>query len=478
MASAEYKHGVVFTPASVAAGKQAITVKDLEQQGIAYIMVTWVDFTMQIRLRVIPISYFKKMLQSSRPGVAIAKASLGLVALTMAEGFSPVGEFHYALDMSTLRICPYKPGFANVFGWLQEKAPRTLSDGRFSIDTTMCPRGLLRSALNRARDEAGVEFLCGFEPEFMLLKSTTNPKEGVNYHHFCHSSGLLAGSKEETILREVVDSLIDGGVEVTLYHAEAAPGQYEVVTGPLQPLEAADAYIYSRMTIVNVAAKHGMHATFAPRVFMNSAGSGSHIHISAHSLKGEEKTAGQLSRTESSFLSGLLKELPAIVAMTLPTTASYARVGDDLWSGGTWVSWGTEHRETPIRLSNAASPKSRNFEMRFIDGTSNPYLVLALILSAGTQGVQRGDVLTMKECDPSTTPAHMSPGERNEHGITERMPLTWASARETFASSAFIKQTLGESATAFLSINKTLNDVLQVQGESEAETLTRLVEMF
>jgi glutamine synthetase len=39
-----------------------------------------------------------------------------------------------------------------------------------------------------------------------------------------------------------------------------------MVTGPLSPLEAADAVVFTRETIVNVAAKHGLHATFSPRV--------------------------------------------------------------------------------------------------------------------------------------------------------------------------------------------------------------------
>ena len=48
-------------------------------------------------------------------------------------------------------------------------------------------------------------------------------------------------------------------------------GQYEVITGPLTPLEAADALIATRETIYNVASKHGLRATFAPRLYANSS---------------------------------------------------------------------------------------------------------------------------------------------------------------------------------------------------------------
>ena len=59
-------------------------------------------------------------------------------------------------------------------------------------------------------------------------------------------------------------------IELQMYHAEAAPGQYEIVTGPLPPLQAADALIHTRETIYNIANKHGLRATLAPRVFLDS----------------------------------------------------------------------------------------------------------------------------------------------------------------------------------------------------------------
>ena len=46
--------------------------------------------------------------------------------------------------------------------------------------------------------------------------------------------------------------------------------QYEVVTGPLPPLEAADALVFTRETIYNIANKHGLKATFSPRLHTDS----------------------------------------------------------------------------------------------------------------------------------------------------------------------------------------------------------------
>ncbi len=75
-----------------------------------------------------------------------------------------------------------------------------------------------------AKRDASVEFLVGFETEFILLKST-RPIGGAHEHLYAACNGLLTGSVESRILREISDSLIGGGVDVSMYHPEAAPGQ-------------------------------------------------------------------------------------------------------------------------------------------------------------------------------------------------------------------------------------------------------------
>src|ERR1700761_2662829 len=121
---------------------------------------------------------------------------------------------------------------------------------------------------SRAR-EAGVKFLVGIETEFVLLRST-DPIIAVNNTLWSTTSSLLTGAPETRCLEEIVDALQVSGVNVLMYHAEAGPGQYEIVTGPQPPLQAADAVILTRETIYNIAAKHGLRATLAPRLFTDN----------------------------------------------------------------------------------------------------------------------------------------------------------------------------------------------------------------
>ena len=186
---------------------------------------------------------------------------------------------------------------------------------------------------------------------------------------------------------------------------------------------------------------------------MTTAGSGAHTHISVHS--GHVKKGLQLSSVEKSFLAGVLAHLSSLPALTLPIPASYKRVIDGLWSGGTYVCWGTENREAPIRLTNSASPSSRRFEMRFIDGTANPYLVLAGILSAGYLGIRSNLELTISDCPGPKSAAQMSEVDRRALGIYKRMPLSWNEARESFASDTQLAFILGrEFHEKYLAVNK------------------------
>ena len=123
----------------------------------------------------------------------------------------------------------------------------------------------------------------GFESEFILLKNTL-PIEVVNQHGWSNSPALLTKTKEYQILEEIAECLSLSGVELQMYHSEGAPGQYEVITGPLPPLQAADALIHTRETIYNIASKHGLRATFAPRVFMNNC-----LSLSSHTLSQKQK---------------------------------------------------------------------------------------------------------------------------------------------------------------------------------------------
>jgi len=202
------------------------------------------------------------------------------------------------------------------------------------------------------------------------------------------------------------------------------------------------------------------------------------VHMSLRSSKpsptGQVASAPALTQLEASFLQGLLDHLPAVTAFALPTPASYGRMLDGVWSGGTWVSWGTDNRECPVRLCGVRG--NHHFEVKSLDGTANPYFALSAMLAAGMLGVRRGAKLTAQDCS-SVPAAMMSDTERVTAGVTKRMPLKVEEARKCLREDTALVKELGEElVTKYLAVNETLATALEAS-DLEA-TLTRLVETY
>ena len=149
-----------------------------------------------------------------------------------------------------------------------------------------------------------------------------------------------------------------------------------------------------------------------------------------------------------------MTHISSVIAFTLPLPQSYARMQDGIWSGGTWVCWGIDHREAPVRLANPSSPHSRNLEIRSVDGTANPYFVLSGLLSAGIIGIRDRLALEMERCGELAA-AKMSEAERAEKGITKQLPLNVESARRCLLEDRKIGEFIGEDVVKkFVVVNK------------------------
>ena len=252
------------------------------------------------------------------------------------------------------------------------------------------------------------------------------------------------------------------------------------MTVPDKPLQAVDALIFTRETIRNIASKHGLHATFAPclyadicehilqtasvqpsltlgLIFSCIGGSASHLHISLKSTKASHNQPSSspipLNTLYTSFLQGLLTHLPSTALFTLPTPFSYARVVDGVWSGGTYVAWGRDNRETPVRLcGRGADDPNLNFEVKSLDGTANPYLAVAALLGAGMDGVKQGMRLVVGMCQ--VAPSEMTAEERQRKGADVRMPLSVEEARSTLRGNEVIRKVMGEELVEkYLAVN-------------------------
>lgn len=144
--SSDFSYAVPYSPSTVP-NYPGLTIKQLHDYGIRFIRFQFADPTNQVRYRVLPISYFEKILESPRPGITILKGILGVVFLQLAEGFTSSGEYLLVPDLSTLRTLPYKPGHASVLGCFEEKVPILGPDRVLSTKAEFCPRTVLQKVV-------------------------------------------------------------------------------------------------------------------------------------------------------------------------------------------------------------------------------------------------------------------------------------------------------------------------------------------
>ena len=108
---------------------------------VKYIRLTWLDLHNVARCRVLSVSYFERLLETSsgRPGVSVVSCVLGIVGLRVANGFSAAGGYLFVVDLSSMRLCPYARGHGMIFGWFQNLQPGPEQP----LEYDLCPRTLL-----------------------------------------------------------------------------------------------------------------------------------------------------------------------------------------------------------------------------------------------------------------------------------------------------------------------------------------------
>ena len=138
-------------------------------------------------------------------------------------------------------------------------------------------------------------------------------------------------------------------------------------------------------------------------------------------------------------MEGILQSLPALLSFTLPTNNSFRRVGPGCWTGST-VSWSTEDKESPLRVClDLNSGGVSNVELKLSDATANPYLALAMVLAAGSEGM-RND-LTLRPM--------------NEGGSHDALPESLTASLGALRSSHSLLDTLGRSLSkAYIAVRE------------------------
>jgi glutamine synthetase len=354
----------------------------IRSAGIRYIRFTWSDNAGLIRAKAVHTAFVEELDANTRVGLTPAAQALPVMydAPSPGSGLSPTGEVHLCADWTTFAPLPYSPGHARVLA--------DILDG--DAPWAHCPRGFLKRMIARA-EAAGFHLKGAFENEFVLLQPGPD-HEPVDQTVFAQTNAL---DRMAPVLNAITETLESQGVLAEQLYAEAGPGQFEMPVRYRDALAAADQQIIFRETVRAVAHQHGLVATFVPKLLETAAGSGAHLHLSLWrgdtNLTAHPERLAEVSPEMRRFIGGILHHLPALMAVTTPSTNSFKRIRPHFWSGA-FACWGYANKEAAIRVppSTVLGGPLTNVELKTVDPTCNPYLALGSVLAAGLDGIERG----------------------------------------------------------------------------------------
>jgi glutamine synthetase len=406
-------------------------------------------------------------------GLTVAMQAMNMLdELQLVDGMGPAGEIRIVPDPASYVNLPFSPGAAAMMSDL------IALDGQ---PWAACPRSFLRSAMALAASE-GLALEASFEPEFLLARRETGP-DGDRLvpidESLCFSTTGFALAHDFAI--DFVRAIKAQGMAVELYHPELGHGQQEMSIAHAPALAAADRHVWYRETARGVAWRHGLWASLAPKPLPDQAGNGAHCHFSAWTTPAVEAqaTAGPtkgpttgptdggaprnafydandrygLSQLAYHFIGGVLRHLPALVALTCGSVNSYRRLQPQHWSSA-FVCYGNDNREAAIRIPSRMwgdDEGSANLELKASDSTGNPYLALGGLIHAGLDGVRR-------KLDPgepvNVDPATLSDKERRSRGIA-RLPTSLGEALDELERDEVLMEALGPlRRTAYLAVKR------------------------
>ena len=357
------------------------------------------------------------------------------------EGFVRIEESDMYLypDYDTFEIFPWRPQ--------QGKVARLICDvytpdGKpFEGD----PRWILKKTIKEA-NEMGYRFDVGPECEFFLFHTDDNGLPTTLSHEKAGYFDLGPNDLGENIRRDMVLTLEEMGFEIEASHHEVAPAQHEIDFKYDEVLKTADNIQTFKMTVKTIAKRHGLYATFMPKPKFGISGSGMHINMSLATEEGKNIFADEngkigLSDDAYHFIAGIMKHARGMSAITNPLVNSYKRLVPG-YEAPVYIAWSAKNRSPLIRIP-ASRGNGTRVELRNPDPTANPYLVLALCLAAGLDGIKNKiEVPDSVDCNIY----ERTPGERRAAGI-ENMPADLKEAVDCLVADEFLCSVLGEHIT-------------------------------
>jgi len=280
----------------------------------------------------------------------------------------PYASLYLKPDPDTMAILPWRPDSGKV---LRMFCDMYTPDGEVYISDT---RAILIDAVNEAASQ-GIEFRFGNETEFYLFNReedgtpTRIPYDNAGY------MDIAPLDKCENVRREICLTIERMGLRPERSHHERGPGQNEIDFHYGKPLKAADQMTTFKMVVNTLADRYGLVADFSPMPLKGKPGNGYHINIYAVDKDGNDVV--------TYVAAGIIDKIREITIFLNPSEDSYSRLGNN--TAPDKVNWSSEGEAELIYIETCNG--RTKVELRSPDASCNPYLVYALLIKAGLEGI-------------------------------------------------------------------------------------------
>jgi len=421
MAMIESRHRATSDPEA-----RRRVLAQLQDEGVEYVLFWFTDLEGHLKSFAITPSEMEGALDD---GMGFDGSSI--------TGFNAIEESDMVAipDPATFRIMPTREGEAKVGRLICDIVK---PDGEpYEGD----PRYVLRRALERMESMGFDTFNVGPELEYFLFKD----KKGTETLDEGGYFAMTALDAATEVRNDTIRALEAVGIPVEYHHHEVAPSQHEIDMRYASALDMADFTITYRLIVKEIAAKHGVYATFMPKPLFGENGSGMHTHMSlfkdGRNQFFAEGDGYHLSEAGKQFIAGLLRHARELSAVFAQWVNSYKRLVPG-FEAPVYVAWSQRNRSALIRipLYKPGSEQATRAEIRCPDPACNPYLTFAALLHAGLEGIERGYEL---EPPMDSNLYHLSAEERRERGIVS-LPETLGEAIDEFAASDLMRRAFGD----------------------------------
>lgn len=298
------------------------------------------------------------------------------------------------------------------------------------------PEYILRKAQKNLQEKTGFTLEALGELEYYIFSEVDSiypivEQKGYHESHPFSKWGLVRREAMQ-VISEMGGVIKYGHAEVgNILHGNLEMVQQEIEFLPVPIEEAADQLAVAKWALREVAYRHGLEVSFAPKIIVGHAGSGMHFHTrlvkDGKNVMADEKG---LTDTAKKVIAGYLMSAESLTAFGNTVPTSFLRLVPHQ-EAPTSICWGDRNRSVLVRVplgwqgvgdrmlrdANPQEPaddkynqeNNQTVEIRSPDGSANIHLLLAGLAVAARHGLEHPEALKVAEqlyikADASKTP--------------------------------------------------------------------------